>query len=122
MAALFVFCNLTKGGKDLLIEFFLLDSNLNAIQLNCPWLLRYLIAAILTSKKRQTLLSRQLLRIVTQESAAYSDPVRAPAALLRALLAPRPPAPQPPAPRRASVARPPADHRVHARAAAPLRL
>jgi len=96
--SLFVFCNLTKGGKDLLIEFFLLDSNLNAIQLNCPWLLRYLIAAILTSKKRQTLLSRQLLRIVTQESAAYSDPVRAPPAARGAPAAPS--ARSPPVPRR----------------------
>jgi len=72
--SLFVWCNLPKGGKDMLIEFFLLDANLNAIQLNAPWLLRYLTAAILTSKKRQAL-TRQLLRIVTQEAAAYADPI-----------------------------------------------
>lgn len=78
--SLYVFCNLPKGGKELLIEFFLLDSNLNAIQLNCPWLLRYLTAAILTSKARHTL-TRQLLRILTQEGAAYTDPVRARARL-----------------------------------------
>jgi len=78
--SLFVFCNLPQGGKELLIEFFLLDSNLNAITLNCPWLLRYLTAAVLTSKKRHVL-TKQLLRILTQESIGYSDPVRDPPSL-----------------------------------------
>jgi translation initiation factor 3 subunit E len=118
--SLFVWCNLPKGGKDLLIDFFLIDANLNAVQLNAPWLLRYLTAAILTSKKRATL-TRTLLRVVTQESAAYSDPVRgarASCAKLPAVLLPccRSTAPYP-----LPLLLPP-DHRLCGGTAAPLRL
>jgi hypothetical protein len=68
-ASLFVFANLPKGGKELLLEFFLADANLNAITLNCPWLLRYLAAAVLTSKKR-FVYTRQLLRVITSVTGA----------------------------------------------------
>lgn len=73
--SLFVFANLPKGGKEFLLEFFLADSSLNAITLNCPWLLRYLAAAVLTSKKRHVY-TRQLLRVVTASGLnSEEDPI-----------------------------------------------
>jgi len=41
-----------KGGRDKLIEASLEESSLTAIQLNCPWLLRYVTAAVLVSTDR----------------------------------------------------------------------
>ena len=81
--SLFVFANHPKG-KDNLLDFFLQDTHVAAIQLNAPWLLRYVCAVALTNKKRGNYL-RQILRLVAQEAAntgsaggAPSDPVRAP--------------------------------------------
>ena len=71
--SLFVFANHPKG-KDNLVEFFLQDSHVNAMQLNAPWLLRYVCAVVLTNKKRQNYM-RQILRIISQEGASYNDPV-----------------------------------------------
>ena len=71
--SLFVFANHPKG-KDNLVDFFLQDSHMNAIQLNAPWLLRYVCAVVLTNKKRQNYM-RQILRIISQEGASYVDPV-----------------------------------------------
>jgi len=66
-----------RGGRDKLVESFMEEPNLTAIQLNCPWLLRYVTAAVLTSsdKRRQAHL-RALLRVVSQEGGAAADPVR----------------------------------------------
>lgn len=64
----------SAAAKDKLIEFFTVDTNLNAVQLNCPWLLRYLATAILTSRKRVSF-TKTLLRIISQEASAYRDPI-----------------------------------------------
>jgi hypothetical protein len=74
--SLFVFANMPndKDGKEALVESFLGDQMLNALQLNCPWLLRYLTASILTSKKRHTH-TKLLLRVISQEAASFRDPV-----------------------------------------------
>lgn len=74
--SLFVFANHPKG-REALIDFYLQESNLNAIQLNAPWLLRYLVAVVLTSKKRHVYI-KTLLRIISHESRNYRDPVRTP--------------------------------------------
>jgi len=49
--SLFVFANHPRGREGLL-EFFLLESNLNSIVLSCPWLMRYVIALLLTNRKK----------------------------------------------------------------------
>ena len=70
--SLFVFAN-HKNGKDSLVDFFMNDggdkvrdkiSNLHVIILTCPWLLRYLVAAVLVNKQRQKYL-KSLLRILS---------------------------------------------------------
>lgn len=74
--SLFVFANHPKG-RDNLVEFFMSESNLNACQLNAPWLLRYVCTVVLTNKKRQSHV-RQILRVIASSSAngtAVQDPV-----------------------------------------------
>lgn len=80
--SLFVFANHPRG-KDNLVEMFTNDAHLNAIQLNCPWLLRYVAAVVLTNRKRQSHV-RQVLRAITACAQAAAgagttgptDPVR----------------------------------------------
>lgn len=49
--SLFVFANHARG-RDGLLDFFLLEANLNSIVLSAPWLLRYVIALLLTNRKK----------------------------------------------------------------------
>ncbi|XJO76844.1 hypothetical protein BDV3_007319 [Batrachochytrium dendrobatidis] len=71
--SLFVFFNHPRG-KDGLIDLFFLPAYLNAIQTSCPWLLRYLAAAVIINKRRHNHL-KDLVEIIKQESHAYSDPI-----------------------------------------------
>lgn len=81
--SLWVFAN-HPNGRDTLIEFFMSDSgdkmgnritNLNVIILTCPWLLRYLVAAIMVQRKRQYYL-KNLLRVLTPaDVAGLQDPM-----------------------------------------------
>lgn len=69
-----------EPGREAMLNAFLQDeANLAAIQLNCPWLLRYAAAALLTTKsKRRYPLTKQLLRVVTQVGSPLpygSDPL-----------------------------------------------
>ena len=48
---------------------FSLSSYLNAIQTSCPHILRYLTAAIITNKRRPTLL-RDLVKVIRQVNTA----------------------------------------------------
>lgn len=57
--------------KDAMVDFFMQDVHLNAIQLNCPWLLRYVLAAVLTSRKRRQLV-KSLIRLITSNNYAVS--------------------------------------------------
>jgi translation initiation factor 3 subunit E len=60
---------------------FFSPSYINTIQTNCPWILRYLAAAVITNRSKgrnsnqyQKQL-KDLIRIVRQEGYEYSDPV-----------------------------------------------
>ena len=49
-----------------------------AIQTNCPWLLRYLVTAVILTKasstKRQDIMA-DLIQVLEQEAINYSDPI-----------------------------------------------
>ncbi|KAJ8601362.1 hypothetical protein CTAYLR_005008 [Chrysophaeum taylorii] len=64
--SLFVFFNHGKG-HDGIIDLFLSEKYLQAIQTNCPWLLRYLTTAVIINKRRRSTL-KDLVRVVTQDS------------------------------------------------------
>ncbi|XP_064624729.1 eukaryotic translation initiation factor 3 subunit E-like [Lineus longissimus] len=72
--SLFVFFNHPKG-RDLIIDMFLYQpSYLNAIQTLCPHILRYLTTAVITNKRRRTVL-KDLVKVIQQESYTYRDPI-----------------------------------------------
>eukprot|EP00614_Pseudopedinella_elastica_P035382 CAMPEP_0172617354 /NCGR_PEP_ID=MMETSP1068-20121228/70197_1 /TAXON_ID=35684 /ORGANISM="Pseudopedinella elastica, Strain CCMP716" /LENGTH=456 /DNA_ID=CAMNT_0013423099 /DNA_START=90 /DNA_END=1460 /DNA_ORIENTATION=+ len=71
--SLFVFWNHPKG-RDLIIDAFLSEKYLQAIQINAPHLLRYLATAMIVNKRRRSEL-KGLERVIQQERYTYSDPV-----------------------------------------------
>jgi len=72
--SLFVFFNHPKG-RDLIIDMFLYTPQyLNAIQTMCPHILRYLTTAVITNKRRRTVL-KDLVKVIQQESYTYRDPI-----------------------------------------------
>jgi len=71
--SLFVFWNHPKG-RDLIVDAFLSEKYLQAIQINAPWLLRYLTTAIIINKRRRDDL-KDLVRVIQQEKYTYSDPI-----------------------------------------------
>lgn len=83
--SLFVFWNLGEGqGHEGLLEMFLSPPYLNTIQTSCPYLLRYLVAAAVITRRsargshvarhtREPI--RDLVKIVQMEEYQYSDPV-----------------------------------------------
>ncbi|PNS21423.1 hypothetical protein CAC42_1202 [Sphaceloma murrayae] len=81
--SLFPFFNDEKC-RDSLTELFFSPTFINTIQTSCPWILRYLTAAVITNRNRpigrnststyQKQL-KDLIRIVRQEGYEYSDPV-----------------------------------------------
>ncbi|XP_031561936.1 eukaryotic translation initiation factor 3 subunit E [Actinia tenebrosa] len=72
--SLFVYFNHPKG-RDLIIDLFLYQpAYLNAIQTMCPHILRYLTTAVITSKRRRTVL-KDLVKVIQQESYTYRDPI-----------------------------------------------
>lgn len=82
--SLFVFFHINNGankdvditnGLNQLIEFFFQPELLNAIQINCPHILRYLTAAIIINHKRQQKNLRDICKVIEQEREWYSDPV-----------------------------------------------
>lgn len=78
--SLFPFFNY-EPARDTLCELFFSAPYINTIQTNCPWILRYLAAAVITNRNRSRntgLYQRQLkdlTRIVRQEGYEYNDPV-----------------------------------------------
>jgi len=56
------------------IEFLTDEKMLNAIQLVCPHVLRYLTAAVIITKRRKFLL-KDIARVIVEEKDNYSDPV-----------------------------------------------
>jgi translation initiation factor 3 subunit E len=83
--SLFPFFNF-EAGRDTLTEMFFSPAYINTIQTSCPWILRYLAAAVITNRNRpggknnyilghyQRQL-KDLVRIVRQEQYEYNDPV-----------------------------------------------
>ncbi|KAJ1948786.1 eukaryotic translation initiation factor 3 subunit E, partial [Linderina pennispora] len=71
--SLFVFFNHPKG-RDGIVDTFLLPQYLSTIQNACPWILRYLTAAIVTNRKRRNMI-KELAKIIEQESYMYRDPI-----------------------------------------------
>ncbi|KAG0046225.1 eukaryotic translation initiation factor 3 subunit E, partial [Gryganskiella cystojenkinii] len=71
--SLFVFFNHPKG-RDAVIDLFFQPAYINTIQTSCPWILRYLSAAVITNKRRKNLL-KDLVKVIEHESYQYRDPV-----------------------------------------------
>ncbi|KAH9841959.1 eukaryotic translation initiation factor 3 subunit 6 [Rhodofomes roseus] len=79
--SLFVYFNHPEG-RTLLLETFLSPTYLNTIQTSCPWILRYLAAAAVLSRKSSTgALSsrvrhsiREIVKVIQMEEYQYQDP------------------------------------------------
>ncbi|KAH6637684.1 eIF3 subunit 6 N terminal domain-containing protein [Boeremia exigua] len=70
-----------EPAREALTDLFFSPAYINTIQTNCPWILRYLAAAVITGRSRarnSNQYQRQLkdlVRIVRQEGYEYTDPV-----------------------------------------------
>ncbi|KAL8822184.1 MAG: hypothetical protein Q9191_007076 [Dirinaria sp. TL-2023a] len=77
---LFPFFNY-EPARDLLTDLFFSPSFINTIQTDCPWILRYLAAAVITNRSRTRNTGqyqkqlKDLVRVVRQEGYEYRDPV-----------------------------------------------
>ena len=71
--SLFVFFN-HPNGRNGIIELFMNDKYLNAIQTSCPHVLRYLATAVITNKRKRNVL-RDIVKVIRQESYTYKDPI-----------------------------------------------
>ncbi|EEH04833.1 eukaryotic translation initiation factor 3 subunit 6 [Histoplasma capsulatum G186AR] len=79
--SLFPFFN-HDPARDTLTDLFFSPAYINTIQTACPWILRYLAAAVITSRSRAhkntSLYQKQLkdlIRVVRQEQYEYQDPI-----------------------------------------------
>ncbi|KAG7813240.1 hypothetical protein KL921_000786 [Ogataea angusta] len=72
--SLFIFFNLENGLENL-VDLFFSSSYLSTIQASCPWILRYLVVAVINSKpqSRQKKI-KDLVRAVQTEEYEYQDP------------------------------------------------
>ena len=78
-----------EEGRTLLLETFLSPTYLNTIQTSCPWILRYLAAAAILSRKAAATSNtgatqfssrvrnsiRELVKVIQTEEYQYHDPV-----------------------------------------------
>ena len=77
---LFPFFNY-EAAKDQLTELYFSPPFINTIQTSCPWILRYLSAAVITNRNRTRNTGqyqkqlKDLVRVVRQEGYEYHDPV-----------------------------------------------
>jgi translation initiation factor 3 subunit E len=79
--SLFPFFN-HDPARDVLTDLFFSPAYINTIQTSCPWILRYLAAAVITNRGRphkhhgayQKQL-KDLIRVVRQEGYEYTDPI-----------------------------------------------
>ncbi|KAI9793127.1 MAG: eukaryotic translation initiation factor 3 subunit E [Candelina submexicana] len=77
---LFPFFNY-EPARDIILEMFFSAPYINTIQTNCPWILRYLVAAVITNRNRSRNVGqyqkqlKDVVRIVRQEGYEYRDPV-----------------------------------------------
>ena len=78
--ALFPYFNYDPS-RDIITEIFFSAPFINTIQTNCPWILRYLAAAVITNRSRTRNTGqyqkqlKDLVRVVRQEGYEYNDPV-----------------------------------------------
>lgn len=77
--SLFPFSN-TKNGSDQLCDLFFSTSYLSTIQAACPWVVRYLVAAVVSTSRslNSNVFQRRLkdlIRVVGQEQYEYQDPL-----------------------------------------------
>lgn len=72
--ALFV-CFNHEQNRTMLVDLFMQDKCLNAVQTACPHLLRYLCASAIANKQRRRSLLPELTAIVEQELYTYRDPI-----------------------------------------------
>jgi translation initiation factor 3 subunit E len=83
--SLFPFFN-HDASREQLTELFFSPAYINTIQTSCPWILRYLVAAVVTNRNRPGSKAnfmygnyqkqlKDLVRIVRQEQYEYNDPV-----------------------------------------------
>ena len=76
------------AGRDQMVDLFFTPSYINTIQTSCPWLLRYLAAAVISGRSRSAggknipgggasyqKQIKDLVRVVRQEGYEYQDPV-----------------------------------------------
>ncbi|KAJ2889735.1 eukaryotic translation initiation factor 3 subunit E, partial [Coemansia aciculifera] len=61
-------------GRDGIVDTFLLPQYISTIQNLCPWILRYLTAAVVTNRRRRNMM-QELVKIIEQVSYSYRDPV-----------------------------------------------
>ncbi|KAJ2786213.1 eukaryotic translation initiation factor 3 subunit E [Coemansia javaensis] len=71
--SMFVFFNHPKG-RDGIVDTFMLPQYISTIQNACPWILRYLTAAIVTNRRRRNMM-QELVKIIEQVTYMYRDPV-----------------------------------------------
>ena len=77
---LFPFFNY-EPARDTLCDLFFSPAFINTIQTNCPWILRYLAAAVVTNRNRNRNTGqyqkqlKDLVRVVRQEGYEYNDPI-----------------------------------------------
>jgi len=71
--SLFVYFN-HPTGRNGIIDLFLNERYLNAIQTTCPHILRYLTTAVITNKRRRNVV-KDLVKVLQQESYTYKDPI-----------------------------------------------
>ncbi|RKP07229.1 eIF3 subunit 6 N terminal domain-containing protein [Thamnocephalis sphaerospora] len=71
--SLFVFFNHPRG-RDGIIDTFFQPNFLNTIQNVCPWIVRYLAAAVVNNRRRKNYM-KDLVRVIQQTSYMYQDPV-----------------------------------------------
>ncbi|PWW74926.1 eukaryotic translation initiation factor 3 subunit E [Tuber magnatum] len=70
-----------KDPKDVLLELFFSPAFINTIQTSCPWILRYVAAAVTTNRNRKNNSGqyqkqlKDLVRIIKQELYEYHDPI-----------------------------------------------
>lgn len=70
-----------EGAREPILDMFFSAAYINTIQTSCPWVLRYLIAAVITGRTRARNSSTQqkqlkdIVRYVRQEAYEYADPI-----------------------------------------------
>ncbi|KUI62404.1 Eukaryotic translation initiation factor 3 subunit E [Cytospora mali] len=78
--ALFPLFN-SDAARDPLLDLFFSPAYINTIQTSCPWILRYLVAAVISGRGRarnsgvQQKQLKDIVRIVRQEAYEYNDPL-----------------------------------------------